>query len=184
MIWRADVSSFNHCKKQIDWFNSETMYCMKYELPDTHTMVFKKRGISGVDLNKYYHRKVDPPKGHIAYRMGCGGDSGSGQFISNDVDYRPENLLRFKYFQVAVYTMDSINTFTHGGKMYRMPCGTFSYNMRESKRLNDEGNYIPWIKRAYYRNAGISHKTTKRNVLLWIKIKAGICKDEESCIIS
>ena len=157
---------------------------MAFELPDTHTMVFKKRGSSGIHLNAYYHNKVEPPTENKAYRMSCGGDSGSGQFISNDVEYRPENLARFKYLQIAVDTTSTTNQFVHGGKTYNLPCGSFSYNMKESKRLNEEGKYIPWIKRAYYWYAGISHKTTKPNVLLWIKINAGICEDEESCTIS
>ena len=167
------------------------MYCMENDLPQTNTITFKKKGHSEIHLDSYYYRKVDPPKGNGVYQDGCSGDSGSGQFIKNNVEYTPENLLRFKYVQVAVYSRTVSDDFNYGGRNYKMPCGSYSYDMHESKKVNEkrEANEKvsvkkPWSKRIYFQSQSISMRITSPKILRWIKIQAGICKDEESCIIS
>ena len=167
------------------------MYCMENDLPQTNTITFKKKGHWEIHLDSYYYRKVDPPKGNGVYQDGCSGDSGSGQFIKNNVEYTPENLLRFKYVQVAVFSRTVGEEFSNGGKIYYMPCGSYFYNMKESKEANEKREVNekvsvkkPWSKRVYSQSEDVSMRITSPKILRWIKMKAGICKDEESCIIS
>ena len=187
MKWRSSTSNFNRCSKRFSWFKPEKMYCMENVLPDTKIMALRKKKPSGIHLDDYLEKKIAPPLGNTAYREGCGGDSGSGQFISNDVEYKPGNMDRLKLVQVAIFSNGGDTSFEHGGESYYLPCGTYSYNMKESKRLNEEKNSglpLPWQIRDYYHTVSISHKTTGSEALRWIKIKAGICKDVESCTIS
>ena len=192
MSWTIRTFSYNRCVKQIPWFKTEAMYCMENDLPQTNTITFKKKGHSEIHLDKYYYRKVDPPKGNDVYREACSGDSGSGQFIKNNVEYTPENFDRFKYIQVAVYSWNSANILKHGGKKYDLPCGSYTYNMNESKKENEKGKnepfamgkHKPWSMRVYSQSQSISMRITSPKILRWIKMQIGICKDGESCIIS
>ena len=168
------------------------MYCMENDLPQTNTITFKKKGHSEIHLDSYYYRKVDPPKGNDMYREACSGDSGSGQFIQNNVEYTPENLSRFKYVQVAVFSRTVGDEFDNGGKIYYMPCGSYFYNMKESKKENEKdknkpfslNQNKPWSKRVYSQSEDVSMKITSPKILRWIKTQAGICENEESCNIS
>ena len=178
MQWRSSTSNFNRCAKRMPWFKPEKMYCMENVLPKTRVLLFKRNPPSGTFL------KVEPPIGNTAYREGCSGDSGSGQFVSNDVEYSPQNFARFKFVQVAIFTNTGARSFEYGGETYEVPCGTYSYDKEESKRLNEEKGYKPWRIREYYFTTSMSHKTIDPKALRWIKIRAGICKDDDSCTIS
>ena len=185
MKWRSSTSNFNRCSKRLPWFNPDTMYCMENVLPDTKIMALKKKKPSGIHLDDYLEKKIAPPLGNTAYREGCSGDSGSGQFISNGVEYKPENMDRLKLVQVAIYSNTGATSFEHRGKTYDVPCGTYSYDMKKSKRSNEEKNPgLPWKIREYYDTVSMSCKTTDPKALRWIKMKARICKDDESCTIS
>ena len=162
----------NQCDKVVSGFNPNKHYCEENELPSTKIMIFKKKGKDGIHLDDYLDKKIAAPRENRSYRKACSGDSGSGQFVSNKVDYKQENLDRFKFIQVAIHTGSVLSEFKHGGKEFEVPCGTYSYDMEKSKEYNRGRKN--WKYREYYTSASISHKSTVVSALQWIKNTAKI----------
>ena len=172
MKWKKFSPNDNQCANEASWFNPNKLYCMENELPSTKIMIFKKKGKDGIHLDDYLDKKIAAPIENKSYREACSGDSGSGQFISNKVDYKPQNLDLFKYVQVAVETEAWRSKFKHGGKTINVPCGTFSYDMEASKIANTGRQ--TWKYREYFSTATMAHKSTVTSTLKWIKNTAGI----------
>merc|ERR1712136_94343 len=162
----------NECTRVVTWWKPDKLYCMENELPSTKIMVFKKKGKNGIHLDDYHEKEKAGPIDNVSYRETCSGDSGSGQFISNKVDYKQQNLDRFKFVQVAIATEGWHSKFKHGGKEISVPCGTYSYDMEKSK-ISNTGRK-KWRYREYYYTLSMAHQTTEVSNLEWIKNTAGI----------
>ena len=104
----------SQCAKKVSGFNPDKLYCEENELPSTKIMTFKKKGKDGIHLDDYLDKKIKAPILNRSYREACPGDSGSGQFVSNKVDYKQENLDRFKFVQVAIATEGWHRKFKYG----------------------------------------------------------------------
>ena len=108
----------------------------------------------------------------MSYMQGCKGDSGSGQFISNNVnEYMnlPKDNGNLRYVLAAI---DSKSTFPAekdlNGKILEYPCGTFTYD--------------PKLK-THKGTGGISISTTYHEILNWIKRKSNIRGKLEKLLI-
>ena len=174
MKWKKMSPNDNLCADEVPWYNPKKLYCEENELPNTKIMIFKKKGKDGIHLDNYLDKKIAAPIENKSYREACSGDSGSGQFISNKVDYKPQNLDQFKFVQVAVETEAWRSKFKHGGKTINVPCGTFSYDMEKSKEENAKWGRKKWRYREYYYTLSMAHQTTEVSNLEWIKNTAGI----------
>ena len=170
--WKVFSPNNNECAHSVTWFKPDKLYCMENELPSTKIMVFKKKGKNGIHLDDYHEKEVKAPLDITSYREVCSGDSGSGQFISNKIDYKQQNLEHFKFVQVGIATEVWRNKFKHGGKEISVPCGTYSYDMEKSKIQNT--GFKKWKYREYYFTLSMAHKTTEISNLKWIKNTAGI----------
>ena len=171
MKWKI-TPNHNQCAKVVSGFNPNKLYCEENELPSTKIMIFKKKGKDGIHLDDYLEKKIAAPIENKSYRVACSGDSGSGQFISNKVDYKQQNLDRFKFVQVAIHTEGGRSEFKHGGEEFTVPCGTYSYDMEKSKEYNRGRK--KWKYREYYSTAVMAHKSTVASTLQWIKNTAKI----------
>ena len=140
------------------------MYCMEHAPPSTKTITFKSGGCKGVCWDDYKEEDRAPPIWAQSYIEGCKGDSGSGQFITNGYEIKPEHFDKLRGVLTSVYTTNYADAFIHSGKTYGVPCGTYSYDAVESKPG----------KRVYFKTLGISQSTTYSNTLNWIKKTANL----------
>ena len=163
MRWKQSTSADNNqCTKKLPWFKKDRMYCMDYIRPTAKTITFKSYGCAFVDFQEYEEKDETPPMWSQSYVDGCRGDSGSGQFITNGYELNHKHFDKLKCILTSVATTMDKDKFSYGGKTYHVPCGTFSYDAKASKR---EGT------RKYFRTAGVSQSTTFPNTLAWIKEK-------------
>ena len=168
MRWKLATSADgNQCKKKLPWFKKDRMYCMDYIRPTAKTITFKSYGCMGVALQEYEEKDETPPVWSQSYVDGCLGDSGSGQFITNGYEINPKHFDKLKCILTSVATTMHKDKFSYGGKKYDVPCGTFSYDAKASKR----GSIFNFKKRKYFRTTGVSQSTTFPNTLAWIKEK-------------
>ena len=193
--WKTSTLEFNQCSRKVSWFKRDRMYCMDIQLPATKTLRFQSNGCVTY-LDEYEEKDEQPPKGIESYKDGCKGDSGSGQFISNE---RSGMGAKFRYVQIAVYTTGTGDQFVDNkGNAHTVPCGSYSYNAVESRRLN-----VPKVqvkcpkgpnllcpgtkKRAYLRSFSMSESTTYADTLHWIKSRTNLSpkdSNNDACTIS
>ena len=138
------------------------MFCMEHMLPSTKILTLKSNGCKGVCLDDYKDEDEPPPIWAQQYIEACKGDSGSGQFITNGHEIKPENFNKLRAVLTSVYTQNYADAFVHAGKTYGVPCGTYSYDAAESKQS----------KRVYFKTLGVSQSITYSKTLNWIKKKA------------
>ena len=156
-------------------FLEQYRYCMKSTLPDTEILIFNKNKDDALDWanmrDNYEGYKENAPKEIITYQSACSGDSGSGQFVTNNInpDKLKDSLDELRYVLVAIYFGgfgNSVKRNVKDVKEYKFPCGSYT-----------------WVNGKYEHNNPTSESTTWSENLLWIKKKANICKDS-SCKIS
>ena len=167
----ASGAQSNRCTRKIDWFKTDRMYCMEIELPVTKIVTLKPGVCMDYldDKDRIYTEKDEsPPVWAGQYRTGCGGDSGSGQFVTNGYKIKPENFHNLRCILTSVYTTSHSDLFTHQGEWYNVPCGTYSYNADESKKSG-------YQDRVYFQAREVSQSTTYPDTLEWIKQKAKLC---------
>ena len=131
-----------------------------YELypGDTIVILFNKYNSNAYLLN-YLYVKLDPPKWIDTYTQNCKGDSGSGQFISNNKQL-PEDVMEFRYILVAIHESSTKDLFKDkNGKLHNVPCGAYTYSRKTKK---------------YLKSIGVSISTTWAKHLNWIKQKSNI----------
>ena len=153
-------------------FLEEYRYCMKSKLPDTEIVIFNKNNDYILDWanmgDNYQPYKENAPKEIVTYHSACSGDSGSGQFVANDIDPLKikESLDELRYVLVAIFSGKFQKTFMHNGELYNFPCGSYTWDNGEYKYSSAESESTTWPEN-----------------LRWIKKKANICKGS-SCNIS
>ena len=127
---------------------------MKSELPTTNTIT-----VNPNNMANYLSVKLDAPTWINSYIAACSGDSGSGQFISNNKKL-PEDVIDFRYILVALFTSGVEDKFRDkNGKLHEVPCGSYTYHRKTKKYLDTNG---------------ISESTTWPKNLNWIKQKSNI----------
>ena len=147
------------------------MYCMEYQLPITKTITFEPDiCVDYVDERDmvYTANNENPPVWAHSYMKACAGDSGSGQFITNGYEIKPEHFDNLRCVLTAVHTSRSSDKFQDDlGEKRSVPCGTYSYNAEESKKSGFQ-------KKIYIESQDVSQRTTNSDTLNWIKTKANI----------
>ena len=179
MRWKVLALESNKCTKNIDWFMADRMYCMENQLPVTKTVTLKP-GVCMTyrdERDRIYIEKDEyPPVWADQYMTSCKGDSGAGQFVTNGYEIKPENFDSLKCILTSVSTSSHSDHFIDElGKKRNVPCGTYSYNAEESKKLGFQ-------ERIYFQTRQVSQSTTYPDTLKWIKKKAKLCAG--SCTVS
>ena len=153
MKWSAESPAMK-TSCSTNTFYPEYQYCMKSELPTTNTIT-----VNPNNLENYLYVKLDPPKWIDTYTQNCKGDSGSGQFISNNKQL-PEDVMEFRYILVAIHESSTKDLFKDkNGKLHNVPCGAYTYSRKTKK---------------YLKSIGVSISTTWAKHLNWIKQKSNI----------
>ena len=139
-------------------FDPQHMYCMKSILPRTRTINFKP------DDMKNYRTELEPvPEWITSYMQNCEGDSGSGQFISNNVnDYMhpSKDIGKLRYLLAGIGATAQRDFFIdNNGIKHTVPCGSLAYDQKTKK---------------YLESLDVSISTTNQKILNWIKKKSNI----------
>ena len=146
-------------------FLEEYRYCMKSKLPDTEIVIFNKNNDYKLDWanmgDNYQPYKENAPKEIVTYQSACSGDSGSGQFVANDIDPLKikESLDELRYVLVAIYVGRINGDFQSKGNTYEFPCGSYT-----------------WYDGEYTQESGGSESTTWKENFDWIKRKITNCE--------
>ena len=143
---------------------------MEYQHPVTKIIIFKPECMEYVDEKNKAYTEIDenPPIWARSYVAACDGDSGSGQFITNGYEIKPKNFEKLRCVLASVHTSRTSDKFLdHLGEERSVPCGTFTYDAKESKKSG-------FKKNIYFEAHDVSQKTTNTDTLNWIKQKANI----------
>ena len=136
------------------------MICMKSILPKTKVLTLyrnvKRKGLGKVltlvrpyNLSPVFSKEAASGF-EDGFRMGCDGDSGSGQVF--DLNARETFLKPPKFVLAAIHDGKLRNTFNYKEETYNLPCGSFM--IQNGKR---------------YKVKGHSQSTTYEGIFKWIK---------------
>ena len=130
-------------------WDSNYMLLMKSQLPITNTVSFiRDRNTNKIDWTSPVNGLEYPPENILGYRVGCSGDSGSGQVFSTYV-----NEPRFVIAAVLKGGFSDKVRDTEGN-VVNMPCGAYTiddpnYNILETVHHSQKISWpeiFDWIK--------------------------------------
>ena len=156
--WKAQFPYHKtKCAVEKDFY-PKYMYCMKSKLPKTSTISFNPK-----DMKNYRPKYEKAPKGMVSFMQYCKGDSGSGQFISNNVNKYmnlPKDTGNLRYLLAGIFIKGFVDKFEdENGQTHLVPCGTYAYDEKTMK---------------YLESTEVSMITTNQKILNWIKGKSNI----------
>ena len=180
MVWTQHPENSLHpnkCSVNAPKWDPKYMICMKTELPRTDTVQFMVNmdhfSVPNMvpNWNKPSFSLENPWAGAESYISPCDGDSGSGQFTTNqdtqgllyNNDFDGHKISIDESFKMILTGILSIVYLDDGikdkkGKVIRdpVPCGTNLYSIKENK---------------YFQSIGVTHAVGSPEVHQWITHK-------------
>ena len=102
------------------------MLCEKNILPKTEIVTYTNdwHPLGEPDWNNPIFGKENPPSEITSYMDQCGGDSGSGNFITNDEEEDRNNIMNFKFVLAAITSETVYDYIDINGVFQKVPCGS------------------------------------------------------------
>ena len=135
------------------------MLCEKNILPKTEIVTYTNdwHPLGEPDWNNPIFGKENPPSEITSYMDQCSGDSGSGNFISNDEEEDRFNIMNFKFILAAITTEAVYDYIDVNGVFKELPCGSNTIDEYDDKTVV---------------TGGVSISITWPKIFNWIKEKA------------
>ena len=135
------------------------MLCEKNILPKTEIVTYTNdwHPLGEPDWNNPIFGKENPPSEITSYMDQCGGDSGSGNFITNDEEEDRNNIMNFKFVLAATTTETVYDYIDMNGDFKKLPCGSNTIDEYDDKTVV---------------TGGVSISITWPKIFNWIKEKA------------
>ena len=133
------------------------MICMKSDLPKTKIVTFIKQPGAEPTWNRPVFGVENAVEYADSYRMICRGDSGSGQFITNEDVYESSTSDGSRMILAAIVSRNDYKNdpfIDEHGNSHEIPCGTNYYDKKREK---------------YLQNRAVSHSITWPKIHRWIK---------------